>query len=143
MNMTEAQLMDRFREKLAKRGNRGIMGLGRSFKIADDDRSGNLGMEEFQKAMDMPALPPWMTTHRPGALRSNRTGGAEESSASASIRQPVRMKTVGSGGAADAPELPPWMTTHKSGSDPSPALQKEEAPEVAEDSDDDPLYDLD
>ena len=51
MNMTEAQLMDRFREKLAARGNRGIMGLGRSFKIADDDRSGNLGMEEFQKAI--------------------------------------------------------------------------------------------
>ena len=51
MNMTEAQLLDRFREKLAKRGNRGIMGLGRSFKIADDDRSGNLGMEEFQKAI--------------------------------------------------------------------------------------------
>jgi len=51
MNMTEAQLMERFREKLAKRGNRGIMGLGRSFKIADDDRSGNLGMEEFQKAI--------------------------------------------------------------------------------------------
>ena len=51
MNMTEAQMMDVFREKLAKRGNRGIMGLGRSFKIADDDRSGNLGMEEFQKAV--------------------------------------------------------------------------------------------
>jgi Ca2+-binding EF-hand superfamily protein len=51
MNMTEAQMMDRFREKLAARGNRGIMGLGRSFKIADDDRSGNLGMEEFQKAI--------------------------------------------------------------------------------------------
>lgn len=47
MNMTEAQLMERFREKLAKRGNRGIMGLGRSFKIADDDRSGSLGSEEF------------------------------------------------------------------------------------------------
>ena len=43
MNMTEAQLMERFREKLAKRGSRGIAGLGRSFKIADDDRSGNLG----------------------------------------------------------------------------------------------------
>ena len=43
--------MERFREKLAKRGNRGIMGLGRSFKIADDDRSGNLCMEEFQKAI--------------------------------------------------------------------------------------------
>ena len=52
MNMTEAQLMDRFREKLAKRGNRGIMGLGRSFKIADDDRSGDLGMEEFQKGRE-------------------------------------------------------------------------------------------
>ncbi len=51
MNMTEAQLMDRFREKLAKRGSRGIMGLGRSFKIADDDRSMSLGMEEFQKAI--------------------------------------------------------------------------------------------
>jgi Ca2+-binding EF-hand superfamily protein len=51
MNMTEAQLMDRFRTKLAARGNRGIMGLGRSFKIADDDRSGSLGMEEFQKAI--------------------------------------------------------------------------------------------
>jgi Ca2+-binding EF-hand superfamily protein len=51
MNMSEAQLMERFREKLAKRGSRGIMGLGRSFKIADDDRSGNLGMEEFQKAI--------------------------------------------------------------------------------------------
>lgn len=51
MNMTEAQLMERFREKLAKRGSRGIAGLGRSFKIADDDRSGNLGQEEFQKAI--------------------------------------------------------------------------------------------
>ena len=51
MNMSEAQLMERFREKLAKRGSRGIMGLGRSFKIADDDRSGNLCMEEFQKAI--------------------------------------------------------------------------------------------
>lgn len=52
MNATEAQLMETFRQKLAKRGNRGIMGLGRSFKIADDDRSGNLGMEEFQKAIN-------------------------------------------------------------------------------------------
>ena len=42
MNASEAQLMERFRERLAKRGNRGIMGLGRSFKIADDDRSGTL-----------------------------------------------------------------------------------------------------
>ena len=51
MNYSEAQLMDHFRKKLAARGSRGIMGLGRSFKIADDDRSGNLGIDEFKKAM--------------------------------------------------------------------------------------------
>ena len=51
MNYTEAQLMEHFRKKLAARGSRGIMGLGRSFKIADDDRSGNLGVDEFKKAM--------------------------------------------------------------------------------------------
>ena len=51
MNASEAQLMERFRERLAKRGSRGIMGLGRSFKIADDDNSKSLGMEEFQKAI--------------------------------------------------------------------------------------------
>ena len=51
MNYTEAQLMEHFRKKLAARGSRGIMGLGRSFKIADDDRSGNLGMDEFKKAI--------------------------------------------------------------------------------------------
>ena len=47
MNASEAQLMERFRERLAKRGSRGIMGLGRSFKIADDDNSKCLNMEEF------------------------------------------------------------------------------------------------
>lgn len=51
MNFSEAQLMEHFRKKLAARGSRGIMGLGRSFKIADDDRSGNLGVDEFKKAM--------------------------------------------------------------------------------------------
>jgi Ca2+-binding EF-hand superfamily protein len=51
MNYSEAQLMDHFRKKLAARGSRGIMGLGRQFKIADDDRSGNLGVDEFKKAM--------------------------------------------------------------------------------------------
>jgi Ca2+-binding EF-hand superfamily protein len=43
--------VDHFRKKLAARGSRGIMGLGRQFKIADDDRSGNLGMNEFKKAI--------------------------------------------------------------------------------------------
>jgi len=51
MNYSEAQLMEHFRKKLAARGSRGIMGLGRQFKIADDDRSGNLGMDEFKKAV--------------------------------------------------------------------------------------------
>ena len=51
MNYTEAQLMDHFRKKLAARGSRGIMGIGRQFKIADDDRSGNLGIDEFKKAI--------------------------------------------------------------------------------------------
>jgi len=51
MNYTEAQLMEHFRKKLAARGSRGIMGLGRSFKIADDDGSKNLNMEEFKKAI--------------------------------------------------------------------------------------------
>ena len=87
------------------------------FEDLDDDDIDEEDMEEFQKAMDMPALPPWMTTHRPGAQQSVTALSArvvEEPSASAS----------------------------KPGH-PSPALQKEEAPEVAEDSDDDPLYDLD
>ena len=51
MNYSEAQLMEVFRKKLAARGSRGIMGLGRSFKIADDDGSKNLNMEEFKKAI--------------------------------------------------------------------------------------------
>jgi Ca2+-binding EF-hand superfamily protein len=41
--------MDIFRKKIAARGGRGIMGLGRQFKIADDDGSKSLNVEEFQK----------------------------------------------------------------------------------------------
>merc|ERR1712060_117490 len=51
MNYTEAQLMEVFRKKLAARGSRGIMGLGRQFKIADDDGSKNLNMDEFKKVI--------------------------------------------------------------------------------------------
>lgn len=51
MNYTESQLMDVFRKKLASRGARGIMGLGRQFKIADDNRSMSLDMEEFKKCV--------------------------------------------------------------------------------------------
>jgi calcyphosin len=51
MNYTEAQLMEHFRKKLAARGSRGIMGLGRQFKIADDNNSKDLDIDEFKKAI--------------------------------------------------------------------------------------------
>lgn len=50
MNMSEKQLMEQFRTKLAARGARGIVGLGKQFKIADDNNSKNLDMDEFKKA---------------------------------------------------------------------------------------------
>lgn len=41
-NATEAQLLDNLRTRIAKRGARGIAGIGKKFKIADDNRSGSL-----------------------------------------------------------------------------------------------------
>ena len=38
------------RARIAKRGARGIAGIGKKFKIADDNRSGSLDREEFKKA---------------------------------------------------------------------------------------------
>jgi Ca2+-binding EF-hand superfamily protein len=38
-----------FRDKLAARGTRGIMGIRRSFKICDDDNSGTINFQEFKK----------------------------------------------------------------------------------------------
>jgi Ca2+-binding EF-hand superfamily protein len=38
-----------FRDKLAARGTRGIMGIRRSFKICDDDNSGTISFPEFKK----------------------------------------------------------------------------------------------
>jgi Ca2+-binding EF-hand superfamily protein len=38
-----------FRDKLASRGTRGIMGIRRSFKICDDDNSGTVNFPEFKK----------------------------------------------------------------------------------------------
>lgn len=43
--------MDRFRQRLAARGQRGIAGIGRQFKIMDDDNSGFLNIDEFKKGM--------------------------------------------------------------------------------------------
>lgn len=42
--------MQLFRDKVKARGARGIVGLQRIFKIMDDDRSGSLSRNEFQKA---------------------------------------------------------------------------------------------
>ena len=44
-------LVERFREKLKARGSRGIIGLGRQFKIMDDNGSGALDPYEFNKAI--------------------------------------------------------------------------------------------
>jgi Ca2+-binding EF-hand superfamily protein len=51
MNYSEKQLVEAFRKALAKRGGRGIFGLGKQFKIADDDRSKSLNSEEFKKCV--------------------------------------------------------------------------------------------
>ena len=50
-NANERDLVLHIRERIAKRGARGIQGIGMKFKIADDDRSGALNKEEFKKAM--------------------------------------------------------------------------------------------
>jgi len=50
-NATEAQLLEHIRKKIAARGARGIAGIGRKFKIADDNNSKALDVEEFKKAM--------------------------------------------------------------------------------------------
>ncbi len=44
-------IMAKLKAQLAARGARGIIGLGRMFKIADDDSSNNLSFQEFKKAM--------------------------------------------------------------------------------------------
>lgn len=48
--MSEQQLLEQFRSKLAARGARGICGLGKKFKIADDNNSKDLDLQEFKKA---------------------------------------------------------------------------------------------
>lgn len=49
-------LMDVFRETLKSRGARGIAGLSRKFKIADDDNSGSIDFNEFKKCISEHAL---------------------------------------------------------------------------------------
>lgn len=48
---TRNELLERFRDKMRQRGARGILGLKRIFKIMDDDNSGYLDKQEFNKAL--------------------------------------------------------------------------------------------
>lgn len=50
-NATEAQVIEQLRNKIAARGARGLMGIQKKFKIADDNHSHTLDTEEFRKAM--------------------------------------------------------------------------------------------
>jgi Ca2+-binding EF-hand superfamily protein len=43
--------MEHVRAKIAARGARGIQGISKKFKIADDNNSKSLDKEEFKKAM--------------------------------------------------------------------------------------------
>ncbi len=45
-------MLQRIRDKLISRGARGIFGLGKSFRIIDDDNSFTLELSEFKKAMN-------------------------------------------------------------------------------------------
>jgi Ca2+-binding EF-hand superfamily protein len=45
------QLIPKFRAELARRGARGIIGLGRRFRIADDNGDRQLGKAEFKKCV--------------------------------------------------------------------------------------------
>ena len=56
-----AESMSTFRESLKQHGAKGIFGLGRKFKIADDDGSGNLSVAEFSKVINEHRLG-WNTT---------------------------------------------------------------------------------
>lgn len=47
---SDQEVIDQFRAQLVKRGTRGITGIGRAFRIADDDRSGHLSNTECMKA---------------------------------------------------------------------------------------------
>ena len=50
-NATEAQILEHIQKKIAARGARGISGIGKKFKIADDNNNKSLDKEEFKKAM--------------------------------------------------------------------------------------------
>lgn len=48
--------MTQLRKEMASRGVRGISGIGRRFKIADDNQNGSLCYDEFKKVMQECAI---------------------------------------------------------------------------------------
>ena len=50
-NANEAKILEHIQAKIAARGARGISGIGKKFKIADDNGSKSLDAQEFKKAM--------------------------------------------------------------------------------------------
>jgi Ca2+-binding EF-hand superfamily protein len=49
--LSDDKLMEHLRDRLSKRGTRGMLALQRAFKIADDDNSKDLDPQEFSKAV--------------------------------------------------------------------------------------------
>jgi Ca2+-binding EF-hand superfamily protein len=47
----KAILVEKFRSKLVQKGNRGLIGLQRTFKMMDTDQSGGLDEYEFTNAI--------------------------------------------------------------------------------------------
>jgi hypothetical protein len=45
------ELLGKVKAKLASRGARGIIGMGKQFRVFDDDNSRSLSQSEFTKAM--------------------------------------------------------------------------------------------
>ena len=48
---SDDQIVQAFRDRLAQRGTRGLLGMQRVFKIMDDNGSGTLDIQEFWKAL--------------------------------------------------------------------------------------------
>lgn len=46
------EILEKIRNKMVSRGARGIIGLGKAFRIIDDDNSRDLNLSEFKKAID-------------------------------------------------------------------------------------------
>ena len=65
IKVIEYDVLDLLRARLKSRGARGIAGLGRSFRVIDDDNSGALCPEEFFKA-----LRDYRITHDPEEMQS-------------------------------------------------------------------------